>query len=220
MGVANGLELDPDTLLSTTRAVRRRLDVDQPVEPNLIRECIELATQAPTGSNAQSWHFIVVTDASKRAAIGGWYRRAFESVYGDPERRLADLRDQEPAYVAATRRVIDSATHLAQHMAAVPVHVIPVMESRLEGASHVRQASAWGSLLPAVWSFCLAAKARGLGTCWTTLHLMYEQEVASLLGIPDSCSQASLIPVAHTVGTDFRPGPRRDLNKVIHTDGW
>lgn len=214
------LDLSPDELLSTTRAVRKRLDLERPVDPALVRECIELAAQAPTASNSQSWHFVVVTDPEKRRQLAEWYRNAFLMFYGDPEARVADLPQDDPDYVATTRRVIDSAAYLADHLAEVPVHVIPVVAGRVESGPVAMHASVWGSLLPAVWNFCLAARARGLGTCWTTLHLVHEKEAAELLGIPDSHMQGALIPVAHTLGTDFKPGPRRDLDRIIHHDGW
>lgn len=214
------LDLSPDELLSTTRAVRKRLDLERPVDPALVRECIELAAQAPTASNAQGWHFVVVTDAEKRRQLAEWYRNAFLMFYGDPEARVAELPKDDPAYVATTRRVIDSASYLADHLAEVPVHVIPVVEGRMESGPVALHAAVWGSLLPAAWNFCLAARARGLGTCWTTLHLVHEKEAAELLGIPDNFMQGALIPLAHTKGTDFKPGPRRDLDRIIHTDSW
>jgi nitroreductase len=214
------LDLSPDELLSTTRAVRKRLDLERPVDPALVRECIELAAQAPTGSNAQGWHFVVVTDPDKRAQLAEWYRNAFLMFYGDPEARVAELPQDDPDYVATTKRVIDSATYLADHLAEVPVHVIPVIEGRVENGPVALHAAIWGSLLPAVWNFCLAARARGLGTCWTTLHLVHEAEAAKLLGIPDNFMQGALIPLAHTKGTDFKPGARRDLSRIIHFDTW
>ncbi|MGV3759958.1 MAG: nitroreductase family protein [Actinomycetota bacterium] len=214
------LDLTPDELLSTTRAVRKRLDLSRPVEPELIRECIELAAQAPTGSNAQGWHFVVVTDPEKRRKLGEWYRQGFEMMYADPEAAVAALPQDDRAFVDATRRVISSAQYLAEHMGEVPVHVIPVIQGRTDNGPVALQAAIWGSLLPAAWSFMLAARSRGLGTCWTTLHLIQEQAAAELLGLPDHVMQGALIPVAHTLGTDFKPGPRRDLDAIIHHDGW
>lgn len=214
------LDLSPDELLSTTRAVRKRLDLTRPVEPALIRECLELATQAPTGSNSQSWHFVVVTDEAKRRQIGEWYREGFQMFYGDREAAERQLPTNDPEYVAATRRVVDSATYLAEHMGEVPVMVIPCITGRTDNTPAALQASVWGSVMPAAWNFMLAARARGLGTCWTTLHLVHERDVAELLGLPDDVMQAVLIPVAHTVGTDFKPGPRRDLDRVVHHDAW
>ncbi|HEX4868839.1 MAG TPA: nitroreductase family protein [Acidimicrobiales bacterium] len=214
------LDLDPDQLLSTTRSVRKRLDLTRPVEPELLRECIELAAQAPTGGNNQGWHFIVVTDAEKRRQLGEWYAQGFQMMYGDPEAVVAGLPQDDPAYVDATRRVISSAQYLADHMGEVPVHVIPVIQGRTDGMPVAMQAAIWGSLLPAAWSFMLAARSRGLGTCWTTLHLIQEQAAAELLSLPDHVMQGALIPVAHTIGTDFKPGPRRDLDRIIHHDRW
>ncbi len=218
--MAELLHLDPDQLLSTTRAVRKRLDLERPVEPELIDECLEMAAQAPTGSNAQGWHFVVVTDAAKRRRLAELYRVGFDLFYGDPEAALAGMPQDDPVYLATQRRVIDSARYLADHLADVPVHVIPCVEGRVTEGPVALHAASWGSLLPAAWSFCLAARARGLGTCWTTLHLIQEQEAAELLGLPDSIMQGALIPVAHTKGTDFKPGPRRDMTRVIHRDAW
>jgi nitroreductase len=214
------LDLSLDELLSTTRAVRKRLDLERPVDATLVRECIEVATQAPTGSNAQGWHFVVVTDPAKRAKLAELYRTGFETFYGDREAAIAGMPQDDADYLATQHRVVDSAEYLTEHLAEVPVHVIPCVEGRFENGPVMLHASIWGSLLPAVWSFCLAARARGLGTCWTTLHLMREQEAAELLGLPDHVMQGALIPVAHTKGTDFKPGPRRDLDSIVHTDGW
>lgn len=214
------LNLGPDELLSTTRAVRKRLDLTRDVEPELIDECLELAAQAPTGSNAQGWHFIVVRDAEKRRQLAEWYSQAFNMVYGNPEAVVSALPQDDPNYVDTTRRVIDSATYLSEHMAEVPVMVIPVIEGRTDNAPVMMQAGIWGSLLPAVWSFMLAARSRGLGTCWTSLHLVFEQQSNELLGLPDNVMQGALIPVAHTIGTDFKPAPRRDMSRIVHHDGW
>ncbi len=218
--MAELIDLDPDQLLSTTRAVRKRLDLDRPVELDVVRDCIDLAAQAPTGSNAQGWHFVVVTDPAKREALAEFYREGFNAFYGDPEAAIAGMPQDDAAYLSTQRRVVDSAGYLAEHMGQVPVHVIPCVEGRFEEGPVMLHASIWGSLLPAAWSFCLAARARGLGTCWTTLHLIREREAAELLGLPDNVMQGALIPVAYTKGTDFKPGPRRDLDRVIHVDTW
>lgn len=215
------LTLSPDELLSTTRSVRKRLDLTRPVEPELLRECIELATQAPTGGNNQGWHFVVVTDEAKRRQLGEWYAQGFAMMYGNPDAVVANLPKDDPDFVATTKRVIGSAQYLADHMAEVPVHVIPVIEGRTDNNAPVAmQAAIWGSLLPAAWSFMLAARSRGLGTCFTTLHLIHEQQAADLLGLPSHVMQGALIPVAHTLGSDFKPGPRRDLDRIIHHDTW
>jgi nitroreductase len=214
------LDLSPDELLSTTRAVRKRMDFERPVDPALVRECIEMAAQAPTGSNAQGWHFVVVTDPAKRAKIGEFYKEGFQAFYGDRDAAFAAMPQDDPAYLETQHRVVDSAAYLADHMAEAPVHIIPCIEGRFENGPVMLHASIWGSLLPAVWNFCLAARARGLGTCWTTLHLIKEKETSELLGIPDNVMQGALIPVAHTKGTDFKPGARRDLDRVIHLDSW
>lgn len=218
--MAATLDLSPDELLSTTRSVRKRLDLERPVEPELIRECVELATQAPTGGNAQGWHFVVVTDADKRAKLAELYKTGWDMFYGDPESAIENMPQDDSTYLDTQRRVLHSADYLTNHLAQVPVHVIPCLDGRLDNMPAMVQASMWGSLIPAVWNFCLAARARALGTCFTTLHLIREQEAAELLGIPEHVQQGALIPVAYTKGTDFKPGPRRDLDRIIHTNGW
>lgn len=220
--MAELLDLGPDELLSTTRSVRKRLDLTRPVDPALVRECIEVATQAPTGGNNQGWHFLVITDPEKKAKLAEWYAAAFQLFYGDADAAVARVDQSDQKLVDATRRVVGSAQYLAEHLAEVPVHVIPCIEGRTDVSQTplAMQAAVWGSLLPAAWSFCLAARARGLGTCWTTLHLVQEEASRELLGLPDHVMQAALIPVAHTIGTDFQPGQRRNLDRIIHTDGW
>ena len=215
------LPLDPDQLLSTTRSVRKRLDLETPVDLAVVRECIDVATQAPTGGNNQGWHWLIVTDKEKMRPIAEWYRDAFKAFYGSKETVLGNLPQEDTAYVSTTSKVIDSADYLADHIGEVPVWVIACIEGRTDGAPAVWQASQWGSLLPAVWSFQLAARARGLASCYTTLHLVKEKETAELLGIPDHVMQGALIPVAHPLGgTDFKPGPRRDLDRIIHHETW
>jgi nitroreductase len=214
------LDLTPDELLSTTRAVRRRLDLDRPVPLEVVRECVEVATQAPTGSNQQGWHFVVVTDEAKRAALGEIYKRAFD-VYETMPFAAGNLQFDDPDRTATQQRVQSSARYLADVMGRCPVHVVPCIEGKLDGLPNLATSAILGSVIPAAWSFCLAARARGLGTSWTTLHLWHEQEAAELLGIPfDSVSQVALIPVAYTKGTDFKPAPREPVDSVLHVDGW
>lgn len=215
------LDLTLDELLTTTRAVRKRLDLTRPVEPDVIRECIEIAVQAPTGSNSQQWQFVVVTDAEKRKALADLYKQSYMSYRAASTASAKEALAARPQLAKIQERVVSSSDYLAEHLHEVPVHVIPCIRGRLEGASSVQQAGTWGSILPAVWSFMLAARARGLGTAWTTLHLPYEKEAAQLLGIPyEEYTQASLIPVAYTLGTDFKPGPRKDLDRVLHWNNW
>jgi nitroreductase len=204
-------QLTPDELLSTTRAVRRRLDLERPVEREVLEECLRLAQQAPTGAYRQDWHFLVVTDSRLRAGLAKlWGRGA--------RRYLANVPDDLEGMLG---RVLGGVRHLADHLHGVPVHVIPCIEGRTDGKSAFGQASRWGSIMPAAWSFMLAARSRGLGTCWTTFHLASEREAAELLGIPyDDVMQAALIPVAYTVGTDFKPAVRAPLETMVHWDRW
>jgi nitroreductase len=207
------LNLTPDELLATTRAVRRRLDLSRPVEREVLEECLRLAQQAPTSSFAQNWHFVVVTDPGTRAALGELWRPVAESYV---QRRAAAA-----AADARLARMGDNVRYLADHIHEVPVHVIPCVEGRTDGKPAAAQASRWASIIPAAWSFMLAARARGLGSVWTTFHLRHEREAAALLGIPyERVMQAALIPVAYTIGTEFRAGPRRPLDTVVHWDRW
>ena len=205
------LELTPDELLSTTRAVRKRLDLARPVEREVIEECLRLAQQAPTASYSQNWHFVVVTDAGKRARLGELWR----------EVALRYLQRGGGPRQGQMRRIGDAVVHLADHIQDVPVHVIPCVIGRYEGKSNPLVASMFGSIVPAAWSFMLAARSRGLGTVWTTFHLVHEQAAAEILGIPyDEVTQVALIPVAYTIGTDFKPGRRKPLDTMVHWNQW
>jgi nitroreductase len=210
------LPLSPDELLSTTRSVRKRLDLDRPVPLALVRESLEVALQAPTGSNAQGWHWMVVTDAELRRRIGDYYRRSYERYRGARETRNAQLA---PERQAAQARVASSADHLAETMGDVPVHVIACIAAS-EDLPAGNQAGLWGSLLPAAWSYQLAARARGLGSAWTTLHLACEKEISELLGIPSHVRQGVLLPTAYYTGETFKPAPREPLDTVLHLDRW
>jgi len=206
------LDLTPDELLSTTRAVRKRLDLERPVEREVLEECLALAQQAPTASYSQDWHFVVVTDPDQRAALGDlWRQVAFPYL----ERGGGRPREGQLARIGA------GVVHLAEHIHEVPVHVIPCVQGRFEGKSNAMVSSRLGSIIQAAWSFMLAARSRGLGTVWTTFHLMHEREAAEILGIPyDEVTQVALIPVAYTLGTDFKPALRKPLDTMLHWDRW
>lgn len=207
-----------DHLLTTTRSVRKRLDFSRAVEPDVILQCIDIALQAPSGSNSQGWSFVVVTDAAKRKTIADFYRKSFEAYASDPTRRKAYEADDPRA--DQMPRVVDSAVYLAEHMHEAPALVIACIEGRVEDAGVVAQAGTYGSILPAAWSFMLALRSRGLGTAWTTLHLVYEREVAQLLGIPATVTQAVLFPVAYYTGDDFKPAKRLPSSELVHWDSW
>ena len=204
-----------DEVLTTTRAVRKRLDLTRPVERSVLEECLALAQQAPSGRNRQGWGFVVVTDPAKRLALAELYRKGW-----DQYRAGTQARQQTPPE-SSLGRILDSADYLAEHLHEVPVHLIPVIKGRTENQPIVVQAGVWGSILPAVWSFMLAARSRGLGTAWTTVHLPFEEEAAAILGIPyGEVMQAALVPVAYTIGTDFAPAPRKPLETMVHWGKW
>lgn len=213
------LPLGPDELLTTTRAVRRRLDLTHEVPLELVRECLEVALQAPSGSNLQGWEWLVVTDPEQRAAIATVYRRAF-ATYEQSPTFAGRVAAGDPGRRAVQQRVGESAVYLSHHLGEVPVLVIPCIRTGPAGLPEGNQAGLWGSILPAAWSYMLAARARGLGTAWTTLHLRHEAEVADLLGLPDGVAQAALIPTAFYSGDTFRPAARRPLDEVLHLDRW
>jgi nitroreductase len=212
------LNLSADDVLTTTRAVRKRLDFDKPVSRAVVLECLEIALQAPTGSNSQGWAWMFVEDAAKKKAIADYYRTNFEQYRKNP--RPVDYGEGDTRLVHRDA-VISSADYLAQHFHEVPIMLIPLIQGRLDGVAAPQGASAWGSILPAVWSFMLALRERGLGSAWTTLHLAYEKEVADLLGIPyDRYTQAGLFPIAYTIGTDFKPAARLSVDELVHFDTW
>jgi nitroreductase len=201
-----------DALLSTTRAVRKRLDFDREVPDDVLLECLQLAVQAPTGSNRQGWRWMVVRDPEKKQALAEIYRR-IGGAYLAEAAKTTEANSQ-------TGRVMDSANFLAERLGDVPVMVIPMIIGRLDDGSTNSAAGLFGSIIPAMWSFQLALRSRGLGSCYTTLHLGAEKEAAELLGIPDHMSQAGLLPVAYTVGTDFKPAKRDPVENITYLDTY
>lgn len=201
-----------DALLSTTRAVRKRLDFDRDVPDDVLLECLQLAVQAPTGSNRQGWRWLVIRDAEKKEALADMYRRAG----GDYLKAAAAEADQG----SQTGRVLDSANFLAEKLGEVPVMVIPLIVGRLDDGSTNSAAGLFGSIIPAIWSFQLALRSRGLGSCYTTLHLGMEDEAAELLGIPSHMTQAALLPVGYTKGTDFKVAKRPPVSEITYLDSY
>jgi nitroreductase len=199
-----------DYLLSTTRAVRKRLDLDRPVETDVILDCIRLSQQAPTGSNAQSWQWLVVTDEEKRAGLAKIYREAAGDYFDSP------VDGENPS----AQRVRDSARYLRDNFHRVPVHVIPLVQGKVTEIPRKLMAGWYGGILPAAWSFQLALRARGLGSAWTTLHLLQADRAAELLGIPEDYTQVALFPVAYTIGTDFQPAKRPPVESIVHWNSW
>lgn len=215
-GVTELLPLTPDELLTTTRAVRKRLDLARPVDRSVIEECIEIALQAPSGSNRQAWQWVPVDDASTKAQLADLYREVFDSyqprsagyVAGDTR---ADRRDAVTA----------SSIHLRDHLHEVPVLLVVYQEGRVEELALGSQPGFWGSVVPAIWSFMLALRARGLGSTWTTMTCRKEQEVAEVLGIDAGAyTQIGMFPVAYTIGTEFKAAPRLDPSSVTHWNRW
>jgi nitroreductase len=209
------LDLNPDQLLSTTRAVRKRLDFTRPVPTELIRECVAMALQAPSGSNIVTMRFVIVQDEARRRAIGDVYREVYARYKASPHYPGNPTGEAERDRVQG--RVASSADHLGEHMGEAPVLVLGCNE----GPDRDAATAGLGNILPGMWSFMLAARARGLGTAWTSMHRARERDVADILGIPyDTVAQAVLTPLAYTKGTDFKPAVRPEPESVIHWDAW
>jgi nitroreductase len=204
-----------DRLLSTTRAVRKQLDLERPVPRSVIEECLQLAIYAPNATNAQSWRWLVVTEPGLRAQIGAVYRDILLPI-------STKLRDERLANGDADGlRHSGSVLHLAEHLGEVPVLVVPCVQGKIgPSANHAEVTGVFGSIYPAVWSFQLALRSRGLGSVFTNAHLLREQEIAGILGIPDDVTQTCLIPVAYTKKRDFSPPPRRPLTEVVRWNRW
>jgi nitroreductase len=213
------IDLSIDELLSTTRSVRKRLNRTRPVEPEVIRECLSLALQAPGTSSSKERHFVVVSAPSQREALAALYRQgAALSAHQKEQMRAAITDEQEAAKLAA---MLDSAQYLIDHLHEIPDHVIPCIHGRAGNLSAVEEAAHCSAILPAFWNFLLAARSRGLGTVLTTLHLDCEQEAADVLGIPsEQVMQRGLVPVASTLGTKFKPAERYPRASVLHWERW
>jgi len=207
-----------DKLLTTTRSVRKRLDLTRDVEPQVIQDCIDIAMQAPTGTNAQNWAFVVITDPAKKKFIADAYRNGGEMMAGSgypPPLEPGDPREH------VMPKVMESAGYLGEILEQVPVFVIACVRGRVESVPMViAQASTYGSILPAAWSFMLALRSRGLGTAWTTIHLFQEKPISELLGIPEDWTQTVLFPVAYYTGDDFKPAHRLPSDAMTHWDSW
>lgn len=211
------LNLTADEVLTTTRSVRKRLDFDKPVPREVLMECLDIALQAPTGSNSQGWQWLFVEDPTKKKALADIYRTNATPYLDLPKPERGDIRDSQ------MDAVMNSAKYLNENMEKAPVMLIPLLEGRPDNVPVGMQASYWGSILPAVWSFMLALRERGLGTAWTTLHLIGdgEREAADVLGIPfDDYTQAGLFPIAYTKGTDFKLAKRLPAEQLTHWDTW
>ena len=204
-----------DKLLTTTRSVRKRLDLTRPVPREVVLEALDVALQAPSGGNSQPWRWLIVDDAETKKRLGELYARSHDP-YMAANREMAEAAGR----LEAMSKIMDSSQYLSDHMAEVPVMVIPCLLSRPEGLSQAEVAGFYGSILPAAWSLMLALRSRGLGSAWTTLHLAFEKEAQEILGVPETVTQTALLPVAYYTGEDFKPAPRQPVEKVTYFNAW
>jgi nitroreductase len=214
------LDLTPEQLLTTTRAVRKRLDLERPVERAVIEACLRLAFQAPNGSNQQTWGWVVVDDHDTKHAMADVYRAALTDYVNRPRPGAPRANAERPPITHAFQRMADSVMYLNSHLHEVPVLLVPTFHGRAEDQNVFVQASRWGSIAPAVWSLMLALRLHGLGSAWTTLHLLRERDMGALLGIPETETQAGLFPIAYTTGSDFRPADRAASEQRIRWNHW
>jgi nitroreductase len=205
-----------DHLLTTTRAVRKRLDLQRAVPRELILDCVRISTQGPAGGNHQRWRWVMVDDPDLKAVIADAYRRTYAPYIATQQEAVAKAGN-----ASAKNAIIDSSMYLADVLEQVPVLAIPCALGAPPRTNHNGEAQGWwGSLIPTVWSYCLAARSRGLGTVWTTLHLGSGDQVADALGIPDTVTQLACIPTAFYTGDDFKPASRKPAEEVTYWNGW
>lgn len=221
------LDFSPDELLTTTRAVRRRLDLTRPVARSMIEKCLEIGLQAPSGENTQAWAWVAVDDPAVKAQVADIYRAGVGVFMKELETAAAEGREGPLERMGMTitdpgsnNKIMDSASYLYEHLHEVPVMVIPLLRTRFENLRLFEAASTWGSVMPAAWNFMLALRSRGLGSVWTTGHLWCEEAMADLLDLPANTTQVGLFPVAYTIGTDFRPARRGPVKDVLSWNRW
>jgi len=215
------LPLTADELLTTTRGVRKRLDFSRPVSRDVLRECVATALQAPSGSNRWALQFVIVTDPEMRRAFGEVYRDCYEVYRGLDGVYIGSIDKGDPGLNEQQQRTTSSADHLGEHIGEAPALVAACAPARADEGPAIRKTTLLGSVLPGMWSFMLAARLRGLGTSWTTVGLFDEERTGEALRIPvDEVTIGAISPVAHTLGTDFKPALRPDPDDVIHWDGW
>jgi nitroreductase len=199
-----------DAALATTRAVRRRLDLERPVDHQILLDCIDVAEQAPTGGNQGSRRWLIVTEPDLKARLAELYMAS-------AGRWMIESRDKIAGTGHHNEKVMTSAAHLAEHLADVPAIVIPTIIGRHDGSG---RPGLFDSVIQSAWSFAVALRARGLGTAWTTAILNAEDDIADLLGIPDTMTQIAMLPVAWTVGTEFSSAPRYDARDITYVNGF
>jgi nitroreductase len=183
--------------------VRRNLDFDRPLERSLLLECIDVATQAPTGIGGENWRFLIVQDAKPKAALAELYSQILNNLATE---RDMDLKPTHKALMAR-------------------LHEIPAMIFVLtDGPPPLDQVSTqvayYGSILPAAWSLMLALRARRIGTTWTTLLSSRQEEVGEILGIPSDITQTVMMPAAHMKGARLKPAARLPADQVTYWNRW
>ena len=217
------LPLTLDELLTTTRSVRKRLDLTRPVPRELVERAVDIARQAPNGTNRQTWNWLLIDDPEIRVGIACIYNKGMAIQTEIMQKEMAASNtDSADGHLAEsiTGKLTESVAYLAEHLHEVPMLLVPTVKCDFDGANLFTQASYWGSILPAVWNFQLAPRARGLGSAWTSVSMHCQKEMIELLNIPAGHTHAGVFPIAYTKGVDFKAGPRGPLNEVVHWNDW
>ena len=206
----SGFDLDHvDRLLTTTRAVRKRLDLEREVSDKLIFECIDLAEQAPTGGNDASRRWMVIRDQDTKNELG--------RLYAEVGTLFINARGRLDGTGHPKERVVSSGAYLVENFSKAPVLVMCAIWGIHDNSG---QPGLFDSAIPSAWSFNLALRSRGLGTAYATMLNNKSNEVVELLGIPSGVTTLVCFPVAYTIGHDFSPAPRRPASDITYFDQW
>lgn len=200
---------EADRLLTTTRAVRKRLDFDREVPDQVIFDCIDAAEQAPTGGSDASRRWIVVRDQVVKDQLGEIYKNSGQFMH-----TWADRLDGTGHF---KERIMSSSAYLVDNLAQAPVLVIAAIWGEHDNSG---RPGLFDSVVPSAWSFNLALRARGLGTAYTTMLNAHVDELAEILGIPDGVTTIVTFPVAYTKGLSFKQAPRRPAHEITYFDQW
>lgn len=203
----------------TTRAMRRYRD--EPIERAELEAILRAAQQGPSGGNIQPWQFLVVADPEVRRKLGEIYRLAYERYEAALLASMPPHRDEESA--ATWERTLAASRHLATHIGAAPAIIVVLMPdidmTLTDDDGDLDVGTPYASVYPAVQNLLLAARSLGIGGALTTVHRVRQDEVRSLLGVPDRFQTVALVPLGRPTGR-FGVAPRRPVETVTHWDHY